>query len=76
MDEHLALMPEYDHQFIKDLILEMGNYKDLCKKNESANLTFRNWARKRGVIPISQQKAIPQKPRYNDPLNPSGYSHD
>jgi len=76
LDQHLELMPEYDYQFIKDLLLEMGNYKDLCKKNESANLTFRNWARKRGVIPLSQQKPIPQKPKYYDPLNPSGYSHD
>ncbi|MDR2065715.1 MAG: DUF6291 domain-containing protein [Prevotellaceae bacterium] len=38
-----AIIDDYEMQDITDLLLEMHNYKDLVKKNVSANLTFRKW---------------------------------
>ncbi|MDR0754562.1 MAG: DUF6291 domain-containing protein [Prevotellaceae bacterium] len=38
-----AIVEEYQMQDITSLLLEMHNYKDLTKKNVSANLTFKKW---------------------------------
>ena len=45
--QYLALKDEFDTTFICDLLLKMHNYEPLLTKNRSANLTFRNWARRR-----------------------------
>lgn len=45
--QYLALKDEFDTTFICDLLTEMHNYQPLLKKNQSAYLTFRNWARRR-----------------------------
>lgn len=45
--QYLALKDEFDTTFICDLLREMHNYEPLLTKNRSANLTFRNWARRR-----------------------------
>lgn len=45
--QFLALKDEYDTTFICELLQEMHNYQHLLTKNISANLTFRNWAKRR-----------------------------
>lgn len=47
--EYLAIEEKYEFQDICDLLLSMHNYKDLFKKNISANLTFQNWARRNNL---------------------------
>ena len=46
-NEYERLMEEYSADFVKGLLLDMHNWKDLLKKNVNANLTFRKWAKKR-----------------------------
>lgn len=41
-----ALKRDFDLKFICDLLQAMHNHKPLLVKNRSANLTFRNWAKK------------------------------
>lgn len=41
-----ALKADFDQQFICDLLKAMHNYEPLLTKNRSANLTFRNWAKR------------------------------
>ncbi|MEG0892093.1 MAG: hypothetical protein RSF01_09485, partial [Bacteroidales bacterium] len=40
------LYKDFPRELIKKIILNMHNYKELNKKNVSANLTFRKWADK------------------------------
>ena len=56
--EFFKLFDEYPHEEIKPLILSMHNYKKL-HDNHSANLTFRNWARRKGLTP-KQETDTPQ----------------
>jgi len=42
----------------------MHNTKDLCKKYTSANLTFRNWAKRRGWVKKEEQPAAETKTGY------------
>lgn len=42
-----ALKRDFDSKFICDLLQAMHNHEPLLKKNRSANLTFRNWAKNR-----------------------------
>lgn len=46
IDQYLTLKKSFNSEQLKDLILKMHNYKPLLSKNQSANLTFKNWARK------------------------------
>lgn len=46
-DEYKRLLEDYSSEFVKELLLEMHNWKDLTKRNVNANLTFRNWAKRR-----------------------------
>ena len=41
-----ALISEYGKDRVKDILLQMENYKPLVKKNLSANLTVRNWIKR------------------------------
>lgn len=42
-----ALKRDFDSNFICNLLQAMHNHEPLLKKNRSANLTFRNWAKRR-----------------------------
>ena len=46
IDEFEKLKLDFDVGFIQNLIQAMHNYKPLLQKNQSANLTFRNWAKR------------------------------
>ena len=46
IDEFENLKLDFDVGFIQNLIQAMHNYKPLLQKNQSANLTFRNWAKR------------------------------
>jgi hypothetical protein len=46
IDEYLNLRKDFTKDFVKDMVLKMHNYKPLLQKNTSANLTFRNWAKR------------------------------
>ena len=48
--EFINLLYDFEETDIADLVLAMHNYKDLIKKNVSANLTLRNWAEKRNLV--------------------------
>lgn len=52
-DEFQSLLKDFNADFIKDILLSMHNHADLTKKNVSANLTFRNWAKRRGIVPAT-----------------------
>lgn len=45
-DEFVRLKDDFGVKYIQSLILQMHNYKPLLKKYQSANLTFRNWAKR------------------------------
>lgn len=45
--QFIALRADFDAQFSCDLLKSMHNYEPLLTKNRSANLTFRNWAKRR-----------------------------
>lgn len=45
--QFISLKTDFDAQFYCALLTEMHNYEPLLRKNRSANLTFRNWARRR-----------------------------
>lgn len=45
--QFFALRTDFDAQFSCDLLKSMHNYEPLLTKNRSANLTFRNWAKRR-----------------------------
>jgi len=51
--EYFSLVAEFPIDVIKEILSAMHNHKKLTKDNVSANLTFRNWARRRGVNPAS-----------------------
>lgn len=55
--QYLALKDEFDTTFICDLLREMHNYEPLLTKNRSANLTFRNWARRRNKWDKDNEKS-------------------
>jgi len=59
-DEFNRINEDYAEAFICELLLAMHNYKKLLSGNIDANLTFRNWATKRGVLP--KQHLQVQKP--------------
>lgn len=59
--EYTNLVADYEPSFIKSLLTEMHNYKDLVKKNTNANLTFRNWARRRDIVPFSEMQQQAEK---------------
>lgn len=46
IDEFEKLKVDFDIGFIQHLLTVMHNYKPLLQKNISANLTFRNWAKR------------------------------
>ena len=46
-EQFISLKTDFDAQFLCDLLREMHNYEPLLKKNRSANLTLRNWAKRR-----------------------------
>jgi hypothetical protein len=46
-DQYVKIREKYPLDFVKRLITEMHNWKDLKKKNISAYLTFINWANRR-----------------------------
>ena len=46
-EQFISLKTDFDTQFLCDLLREMHNYEPLLKKNRSANLTLRNWAKRR-----------------------------
>lgn len=46
-EQFISLKNDFDAQFLCDLLREMHNYEPLLKKNRSANLTLRNWAKRR-----------------------------
>lgn len=41
------LLNDFEREFICDLLKAMHNYEPLTTKNRNANLTFRNWAKRR-----------------------------
>ena len=45
--QFISLRTDFDTHFLCDLLREMHNYEPLLKKNISANLTLRNWAKRR-----------------------------
>lgn len=54
LEEYERLVDEFSPQDVKDVLTAMHNNKDLLKKNISANLTFRNWATRRGIKKVVQ----------------------
>ncbi len=56
-----SLITDFEGTDIKELLLAMHNHKDLLKKNVSANLTFRNWAKRRNLIPKGELIQQPYK---------------
>lgn len=46
-EQFISLKNDFDAQFLCDLLREMHNYEPLLKKNRNANLTLRNWAKRR-----------------------------
>ncbi len=46
IDQFLLLKTEFSTNQVADMLLKMHNYKPLLSKNNSANLTFRNWIKK------------------------------
>ena len=46
-EQFKALKADFDTIFICDILQEMDNYKQLLTKNRCANLTFRNWAKRK-----------------------------
>lgn len=46
-EQFISLKTDFDTQFLCDLLKSMHNYEPLLTKNRSANLTFRNWAKRR-----------------------------
>lgn len=46
IDQYISLSKEFKGDAIKDLLTKMHNYVPLLRKNNSANLTFRNWAKR------------------------------
>lgn len=46
IDQYLVLSKDFNIETIKDLLKKMHNYAPLLKKNNSANLTFRNWSKR------------------------------
>lgn len=46
LEEFERLKVDFDLEKIQNLLLAMHNYKPLLTKNESANLTFRAWAKR------------------------------
>lgn len=56
-EQFLRLKEEYGTSFMCDMFLQMHNWKPLLKKCQSANLTFRNWAKRDGHKPA--QKGSP-----------------
>lgn len=58
--QYLKLMEDFDMPFIQQMLLSMHNWTTL-KKNASANLTFRNWAKRDGYTkPNATQKQEPE----------------
>ncbi|MDR1198408.1 MAG: hypothetical protein LBK94_05270 [Prevotellaceae bacterium] len=45
VEQYAKLIVDFDFEFIRKLLQNMHNWKDLNKKNVSANLTFRKWAK-------------------------------
>ncbi len=50
IDQFLKLKEDYSTEQIKEMVLKMHNYKPLLKKNNSAYLTFLNWAAREYTI--------------------------
>lgn len=46
-EEGERLVDEYGSQQVKNILMQMENWKPLIKKNKSANLTARNWLNKK-----------------------------
>ena len=46
IEQYLVLVKDFTGESIKDLLMKMHNYVPLLKKNNSANLTFRNWSKR------------------------------
>lgn len=59
--EYFELMKDFHFKDVCDILLSMHNHSDLLKKNVSANLTFRNWANRRGLNPNTQ--TVPSAPK-------------
>ncbi len=58
-DEFVRLKQDFSVQYIMDLFLQMHNWKPLLSKCKSANLTFRNWAKRDNERISSTSKPSP-----------------
>lgn len=65
-EQFASLKTDFDTNFICALLQDMHNYDSLTKKNRSAYLTFRNWARRR-----NNQDNGKSKPTTNTTSDPS-----
>lgn len=65
-EQFASLKTDYDTNFICALLQDMHNYDSLTKKNRSAYLTFRNWARRR-----NENNNGKSKPTTNTTSDPS-----
>ena len=61
-----ALKTDFEIQFICDLLKAMHNYEPLLTKNRNANLTFRNWARRRQKDDGKQTTNLKSNPSDDD----------
>lgn len=68
--EFTRLKKDFTNDQIKHLLLKMQNWKPLLKKSTSANLTFRNWAKREGCfndMTIGQKIQSEPKKEFSDP---------
>lgn len=67
-EEADKLIALYEKKEIADLFLAMDNSKDILKKNVSAYLTFKNWAKIRNLQTISEKIKAKDVGRINHEL--------
>lgn len=60
-DEFVRLKADFGAKYMQSLILQMHNYRPLLKKYQSANLTFRNWAKREQEDDSTDVRKLPPK---------------
>lgn len=69
LEQYLEIKTKYTPEKLKEILVDMHNYKPLLTKNISAYLTLLNWAKRRQENPLKPVE--PEKPKgsFNPALN-------
>lgn len=64
IEQFIQLKKDFKLEIITDMLIKMHNYKPLLQKNISANLTFRNWAKRDFNFSGSNQEQLNNGPTH------------